>query len=101
MFAFITNVRAKPGRREELMALTTTMQQTSAAEDGVPVYVFHAAEDDPDELWFYDLYVTEAAYNEHCATPAFKNMIANIAELGEIKLMHKLVPYGLVKGAGL
>ena len=101
MFAFITNVRAKPGKRDELVALTQTMQQATATEAGVPVYVFHAAEDDPDELWFYDLYVSEEAYNAHCATPEFQNMIANIAAVGDIKLMHKLLPYGQVKSAGL
>jgi quinol monooxygenase YgiN len=101
MFAFITNVRAKPGKRDELIALTETMQQATATEAGVPVYVFHAAEDDPDELWFYDLYVSEEAYNAHCATPEFQNMIATIATVGEIKVMHKLLPYGQVKSAGL
>lgn len=101
MFAFITNVRAKPGKRDELVALTQTMQQATATEAGVPVYIFHAAEDDPDELWFYDLYVSEEAYNAHCATPEFQNMIANIAAVGEIKVMHQLLPYGQVKSAGL
>ncbi|MCX2982202.1 antibiotic biosynthesis monooxygenase [Halieaceae bacterium IMCC14734] len=101
MLAFITNVRAKPGKREELMALTQTMQQATVSEEGVPVYVFHAAEDDPDELWFYELYKSEEAYAAHCATPEFQNMISSIADLGDIKVMHKLLPYGQVKGAGL
>ena len=62
MFAFITNIRAKPGQRAALATLTQTMMEQTATESGVPVYVFHQAEDDLDEFWFYDLYTSEQAY---------------------------------------
>ncbi len=101
MFAFITHVRAKPGQRDALAALTQTMMEQTAGETGVPVYVFHQAEDDADEFWFYDLYASEEAYAEHCASDAFQAMISQIGELGEIKLMHKLIPYGPIKSAGI
>jgi len=65
------------------------------------VYVFHQAEDDLDEFWFYDLYTSEKAYTEHCSSDAFQAMIGQIGELGEIKAMHRLVPYGPVKSTGL
>jgi len=97
MFAFITHLRAKPGKRDELKAINLTMQQVTATEQGVPVYVFHTAENDPDEFYFYDLYETEEAYNAHCATPEFQHMLSKIGELAEIKEMVKLVPFGEVK----
>lgn len=101
MFAFITNIRAKPGQRAALATLTQTMMEQTATESGVPVYVFHQAEDDLDEFWFYDLYTSEKAYTEHCSSDAFQAMIGQIGELGEIKAMHRLVPYGPVKSTGL
>jgi quinol monooxygenase YgiN len=100
MFAFITNIRAKPGQRAALATLTQTMMEQTATERGVPVYVFHQAEDDLDEFWFYDLYTSEQAYHEHCSSEAFNAMISQVSELGDIKVMHKLIPYGPVKSAG-
>jgi quinol monooxygenase YgiN len=100
MFAFITNIRAKPGQRAALATLTQTMMEQTATESGVPVYVFHQAEDDLDEFWFYDLYTSEKAYREHCSSEAFNAMISQVSELGDIKVMHKLIPYGPVKSAG-
>ena len=101
MFAFITNIRAKAGQRAALATLTQTMMEQTATERGVPVYVFHQAEDDLDEFWFYDLYTSEQAYHEHCSSEAFNAMISQVSELGDIKMMHKLIPYGLVKSTGI
>jgi len=97
MFAFITNVRAKPGKRDELTELTGVMERVTASEPGVDIYAFHTAESDPDEFWFYDLYEAEEAYSAHCATPEFQNMISHIVKLGDIKIMHKLIPCGMIK----
>ena len=101
MFAFITNIRAKPGMRDGLAALTHAMMVQTSTEEGVPVYVFHQSEDDLDDFWFYDLYASEQAYSDHCSSDAFQVMISQISEFGEIKLMHKLIPYGSVKSAGV
>ena len=101
MFAFITNIRAKAGQRAALATLTQTMMEQTATERGVPVYVFHQAEDDLDEFWFYDLCTSEQAYHEHCSSEAFNAMISQVSELGDIKMMHKLIPYGSVKSTGI
>lgn len=97
MFAFLTRLRAKPGRRDALIELNRTMQEVTAAEEGVPVYIFHTAEDDPDEFFYYDLYESEEAYNAHCATEAFQTMLASIGELADIIEMKRLTPFGPVK----
>ena len=97
MFAFITHMRAKPGKREALRELNRSMQETTAGEPGVPIYVFHTAEDDPDDFWFYDLYESQEAYDAHCATPAFQAMMANVGDLADVVGMTKLLPFGPVK----
>ncbi|MEZ5503542.1 MAG: putative quinol monooxygenase [Halioglobus sp.] len=97
MFAFITRLRAKPGKRDALIALNRTMQETTAAEEGVPVYIFHTAENDPDTFIYYDLYASEDAYNAHCATAAFRNMLSSLSDLAEVTEMTKLIPFGPVK----
>lgn len=97
MFAFLTRLRAKPGQRAALIALNLTMQEATALEEGVPVYVFHTAMDDPDEFYYYDLYESEAAYNAHCSSEAFGTMLSSISELADITEVTKLQPFGPIK----
>ena len=101
MFAFITHMRAKPGKREELMRLNRVMQEVTAHEEGVPFYCFHTAEESPDEFYYYDLYETQEAYDAHCSTSEFQQMSASIGDLAEVVSMTKLLPFGPVKGSGL
>jgi quinol monooxygenase YgiN len=97
MFAFLTRLKAKPDKRDALIALNLTMQEATAAEEGVPVYVFHTAVDNPDEFYYYDLYETEEAYTAHCSTEAFRTMLSSLGELAEITEMTKLIPFGPIK----
>ena len=101
MFAFITHMRAKPGKREALMRLNGTMQAVTARESGVPIYVFHTAEDSPDDFYYYDLYESQAAYDAHCATREFREMSSKLGELADFVGMSKLVPFGRVKSEPL
>ena len=97
MFAFITRLRAKPGKRDALIALNRTMQDATATEEGVPVYVFHTTADDPDVFLYYDLYASEEAYAAHCATEAFATMVAALGDLAEVTEVTKLNPFGPIK----
>ena len=97
MIAFITQVRAKPGKRDALRAINENMQAVTRQEEGVPVYIFHTAEDDPDEFYYYDLYESEESFEAHCQTEAYQHMIANIGDLADVILMKRIVPFGIIK----
>lgn len=97
MFADLTHLRAKPGKREALMDANIRMQSATLQEEGVPVYIFHTREENPDEFFYYDLYQSEEAYLEHCQTEVFQRMIGCIGELADILEMKKLLPFGVVK----
>ncbi len=56
-----TALRAKPGKRDEVITLTKVMLEKTQSEQGVPVYLFNTAVDQPDEFWFYDLYESPEA----------------------------------------
>ena len=101
MHGFITHMRAKEGKREEVIALTTVMLEKTQSEEGIPVYVFATAEDSPDDFWFYDLYESQEAYDAHCATPEFQKMSAELGALADFVGMTKLVPFGPVKSVPL
>ena len=94
-------MRAKPGKRDELMRLNATMQAVTAKESGVPIYAFHTAADSPDDFWFYDLYESQEAYDAHCATPEFQHMMQTFGALAELVQFTKLVPFGPVKSEGV
>ncbi|HPG28376.1 MAG TPA: antibiotic biosynthesis monooxygenase [Myxococcota bacterium] len=96
-FAFITHVRAKPGKRAELMAANARMQAETAKEEGVPIYAFHTASDSPDDFWYYDYYETQAAYEAHNASPVFKEVMGQIMQLADIVEVARLDPFGPVK----
>ncbi len=97
MFATLTTVRAKPGQREALVAANEKMQAVTVREAGVPVYIFHTVENDPDEFVYYDFYANEEAFEAHCQTEAFQQILASIGALADFIVMRRLVPLGHIK----
>ncbi len=97
MFATLTTVRAKPGQREALIAANEKMQAVTAGEAGVPVYIFHTVENDPDEFVYYDFYASEEAFEAHCQSEAFQQMLASVGELADFIDMKRLLPFGQIK----
>ena len=75
MHAFITHMRAKPGKRDEVIALTTVMLEKTQSEQGVPVYLFHTESDSPDDFWFYDLYESDDA---RTALPMYRTVCCTL-----------------------
>lgn len=96
-FAFIAHMRAKPGKRQELMDINLEMLEVTHGESGVPIYAFNTEEANPDDFWYYDLYESEEAYNAHCASPQYQNMMANLTRLADVVFATKLIPFGPTK----
>jgi quinol monooxygenase YgiN len=97
MHAFITHMRAKPGKREEVVSLTTVMLEKTQSEQGVPVYIFHFEADHPDEFWFYDVYESDAARTAHEASEEFKRTMPALMQVADLVSFSKLEPYGPMK----
>ena len=96
-FAFIAHVRAKPGRRQELMDINLEMMRVTHGEEGVPIYAFNTEEANPDDFWYFDVYESQEAYDQHCATPEYRKMIANLTKLADVVYASKLIPFGPTK----
>lgn len=96
-FAFVTHVRAKPGKRDELIAANLRMQEVTADEDGVPIYVFHTSIESPDDFWYYDYYESQEASDAHNSTADFREVMGRIGDLAEVIEVVKLEPFGRVK----
>jgi quinol monooxygenase YgiN len=96
-FAFIAHIRAKPGKRQELMDINIEMMHATHDEPGVPIYAFNTEEANPDDFWYYDFYESEEAFNAHCATPEYQNMASQLSSLADVIFATKLTPFGPTK----
>ena len=97
MHAFLTHMRAKPGKRDEVIRLTTEMLEQTQTEDGISIYVFSTAKDSPDDFYFYDLYESEEARTAHEATEKFKETMPALMQVADFVGVTALEPYGPMK----
>lgn len=97
MHAFITHMRAKPGMRDEVIALTTVMLEKTRSETGIPIYIFHTEAGSPDDFWFYDVYESDAARTAHEASEEFKQTMPALMKVADFVSFKKLDPYGPMK----
>ncbi len=94
--AFVTRILAKPGQRAALKALNETVCAESRKEPGTLVYVMSESAENPDELWYFDVYADQAAFERHCASDAYRNMLAKLGPLvAEVKAT-PLAPFAAV-----
>jgi quinol monooxygenase YgiN len=63
----IGRVRCEPDRRDELVALLTTMQDNSRREEGCLRYGFFAAVEDPNNFVAVEEWADRAALDAHLA----------------------------------
>lgn len=89
-FALIAEVRAKPGREDELRALTTPLVAPARLDPNTLVFFLHEDLDVPGHFVFYEVYSTRAAHDAHVAQPHVQSWFARLPELtdGGIKVAH-------------
>ena len=97
MHAFMTHMRAKPGKRDDVIRLTSVMLEKTQSEEGIPVYIFSTAKDDPDDFYFYDVYESEAARKAHEASDEFKKTMPELMQVADLVSVKVLDPYGPMK----
>lgn len=60
---------ATPGHRDEAVRRLRAFVDAAHDEPGVEVYAMHEDIDDPDAVWFYEIYADEAGYQAHLDSP--------------------------------
>jgi quinol monooxygenase YgiN len=56
---------AKEGKREEILHLLDSMLSQVKEEPETLVYLVHTADEDPNAIWFWMVYASEAAMQVH------------------------------------
>jgi quinol monooxygenase YgiN len=92
-------LKAKPGKGDELASVLGGLVDAVAGEEGTEQFVIHRVHDDPDTVFFYEMYRDQAALDAHRQNPA---LAAGGSALGELldgrPVLTMLTP---VKGKGL
>jgi autoinducer 2-degrading protein len=67
-----TRLTAKPGRREELLSVLDELAVATRAEPGCSVFATHAARDEADMVFGYEVFDDDDAVTAHRATDAVR-----------------------------
>lgn len=82
--SFIAQLRAKPGRREELIALQGDMKSLAFEhEPGVVVYELFQSEDDPDLFQVVATFKDDAAFDTHMSIDFHDRLVPPILDCVE------------------
>ena len=89
-------IQVKSGLRDAFIATVTEGMRTSVqTEPGVLALYCVADKNDPDKLIFFEIYVSEQAYQAHRASPHFKKYIEKTKDLSVSKSLLETVPVEL------
>lgn len=101
--AVIAKVTAAPGKRDQVIAVMQVGLATADGEPGTIQYVLHEDINDPDVIWFYELYANQDAFATHGGSDAMKELGKTLAPLlgarPELTMLNPLGGKGLAAGA--
>src|SRR3954469_25974999 len=82
-YAVIAEVRAKPGKEAEFREATLTLVDKVRAEPNNLMYFLHEDREAPGHFVFYEIFVSQADFEAHNATPHVQAWFAKLPELAE------------------
>ena len=74
---------ATPGKGDDLVAAFSDIYAAGGldTEPGTVMHVIHQAKDDPDTVYFYEVYDDQAALDAHSQGPVLKSVYPKLAGL--------------------
>lgn len=89
-YSIVAQVRAKPGKEEELRAASRPLIQLVRSDPKNMVYFLQEDRSAPGHFIFYEVFATKADFDAHNATPYVKAWLARLPELaqGGVEVMH-------------
>jgi quinol monooxygenase YgiN len=92
VIAYMSTLRAQPGRREELLAILRELVETAESEPGTLVYTFHTSDDDPDVVISYELFADEDALAVHSKSATVARVLPLLRAVTLPGSVQRLVP---------
>lgn len=82
-FSVVAQVRAKPGKEDELRAAALPLIELVRQEPNNLVYFLQEDRSSPGHFTFYEIFVSETDFEAHNATPHVKAFLEKIPELAD------------------
>jgi quinol monooxygenase YgiN len=82
-YAVVAEVRAKPGKENELRAATLPLVKDVRHEPNNLLYFLHEDRETPGHFIFYEIFATQADFEAHNKTPHVKTWFAKLPELAD------------------
>ena len=82
-YSVIAEVRAKPGKREDLRAATLPLISLVRSDPKNLVYFFQEDRESPGHFIFYEVFATKKDFEAHNNMPYVKEWFAKLPELAE------------------
>ena len=81
-FAVFVRLNAQEGKGDDVVkAFHDLYEGPLDAEPGTEVHILHQVKDDPDTLFFYELYTDQEANKAHAASTALAECLPKLAGL--------------------
>jgi quinol monooxygenase YgiN len=82
-YAVVAEVRAKPGKEDELRAITIPLIAEVRREPDNLLYFLHEGRGAPGHFVFYEIFASQAAFEAHNATPHVRAWFAKLHDLAD------------------
>lgn len=88
-YAVVADIRAKPGKEDELRQITLPLVAKVRAEPNNLLYFLHEDREAPGHFIFYEIFASQADFEAHNATPHVQAWFARLPELadGDVKVV--------------
>jgi quinol monooxygenase YgiN len=95
-YSVVAQVRAKPGKENELRAATLPLIAKVRAEPNNLVYFFQENREKPGHFVFYEVFASKADFDAHTVTPHVREWFAKLPDLadGDVNITHLSVLSG-------
>ena len=81
LLTVIADMRAAPGKRDELRAALEALVEPTSREKGYVNYDLHQGIEDADHFFFYENWESDADLDAHLDAPHLRDFAARIPEL--------------------
>ena len=82
-YAVVAEVRAKPGKENELRQITLPLVAAVRREPNNLLYFLHEDREIPGHFVFYEIFASQADFEAHNATPHVQSWFAKLPELAD------------------
>ncbi len=82
-FSVVAEVRAKPGKEDELRAATLPLIEAVRSEPNNIVYFLQENRSSPGHFLFYEVFASEADFEAHNATPHVQAWFKKLPDLAQ------------------